>query len=133
MKKLSVCFIFLTLCSGAFAEIKAPEWSDFCPEEYLKVTRDDLGKNESYWFSRRIQFKTEMNACKTLEGRELKQCYDDVISQEEEKNSRWGSMSNAYGEALERGREKSEAYNSSFNPMSYGMTGLMNSIMQSMP
>ena len=131
MKKYIICFvIFSSFCLNALAEIKAPEWSDFCPEEYLKVKRDDLGKNESYWYARRIQFKSEMNACKDLEGRELKSCYDDVISKEEEKNSKWGSMSNAVGEALERGRENSQVYSQDYNPMMYGVTGLINSIQQ---
>ena len=131
MKKYAICLAILSIFSlNAFGEITAPEWSDFCPEEYLKAAKTDTDKNEAYWYSRRMQFKSELRACSVYQGKELKRCYDDIESKEEEKNAQWTPFANAYGEALERGREKSEAYNSSFNPMSYGVTGLMNSIRQ---
>lgn len=131
MKKYSIFLVIsLILSLTAFGEIKAPEWSDFCPEEYLKASNTNADKNEAYWYTRRAQFNNSLRACKVYQGRELKRCYDDIVSKEEEKNSKWSAMANPYGEALERGREKSEAYNSNFNPMSYGATGLMNAIQQ---
>ena len=132
MKQITIFFIFIFLLTGiSTAEgITEPKWSDFCPEEYLEASKADTDKNEAYWYGRRLQFKQSLSKCKIYEGRELKNCYNNLISEEESKNSKWGSFSNAYGESLERGREQSNSYNIN-SPMSYGFSGIINAIRES--
>jgi hypothetical protein len=80
------CFV-----SPAFAEIKPPEWSEFCPDKYLnaeyqKVSKWDYWFNfkkeeNNYWALRKMSFEKQLKYCDSEPS-----CYLLISQNEENKN-----------------------------------------------
>lgn len=96
MKKIVTILILFIFVSPVFAEIQPPQWSEFCPPQYLNaeyikdntlppivgflcacslvgipISAYDLNKKKSindnnYWVRRREAFNSRINRCKQL-------------------------------------------------------------------
>lgn len=91
MKKFVVLLSLLVFTSGmAFADIVlAPQWSEFCPVEYLNAQSSKWNKNNDYWYTRRNQFQESISRCNAYTGENLKSCYEQVKLSEQNKNKAW--------------------------------------------
>lgn len=90
MKKILFLASLILLGTSAFAEIiLAPEWSEFCPVEYLNAKQSKWSKNTDYWYNRRLQFETSVSRCNSYTGNDLKSCYEHIRTVEENKNKVW--------------------------------------------
>lgn len=91
MKKFTIILSLLVLASSsAFSEIiLAPEWSEFCPVEYINAQSSKWNKNNDYWNTRRSQFETSISRCNSYVGDDLKSCYEQVRISEQNKNKAW--------------------------------------------
>ena len=114
MKKTILIFTLLLFASAMAETIKAPEWKEFCPEEYLEAKQVKEDKDQSYWYWRRLQFETAVDKCEKSE--DINTCYNDIRRAEEKKSGKWIAPKNAYNEALERTRQKAGVYESPFLP-----------------
>lgn len=92
MKKFLFLALVILLATSAFAEvILAPEWSEFCPVEYLNAKPSKWSKDTDYWYNRRIQFENSISRCSSCTGNDLKSCYDQVRVVEQNKNKLWNT------------------------------------------
>lgn len=108
-------FLFLTLVillgSQVFAEIiLAPEWSEFCPVEYINAKQSKWSKNTDYWYTRRTQFEASISRCSSYTGDDLKSCYEHIRTVEENKNKVWNAR-------VEQQRIESEQTTEMYNRM----------------
>lgn len=69
--------------------ILTPQWSEFCPVEYINAQASKWNKNNNYWFIRRNQFEDAISRCHVYTGNDLKSCYNQVSVAEENKNKAW--------------------------------------------
>lgn len=92
MKKILFLTLLILLGTSAFAEvILAPEWSEFCPVEYLNAKQTKWSKDTDYWYNRRIQFEASLAKCNSYTGDDLKYCYNHIRTVEENKNKVWNT------------------------------------------
>ena len=109
MKKILLLSVLLVpLC--AFADriqstegFYEPEWKNFVPPAYVDVTAPKgLGKfndTAAYWYKRRVEFDTEIQKCREIEGNDLKvACYQKLKAKQYQKNSDY----NARLEAMDK-------------------------------
>ena len=128
MKKIFV-LLALILPLGVIANeivsldgLVEPEWKDFAPPAYADVEEPKgLGKlNEtvSYWYQRRVDFESSIEACRAMEDNDAKlSCYQEVKVKQYAKNSDY----NAKIEAQERaGLGPSEMYDKTNNMLPVG-------------
>lgn len=93
MKKLGIILGLLVITStSALAEfILTPQWSEFCPVEYINAQSSKWNKNNDYWYVRRTQFEDAISKCHVYTGNDLKSCYDQVRVAEQNKNKAWNA------------------------------------------
>lgn len=90
MKKFVVLSLLMLMGLSACAEfIMAPEWSEFCPVEYLSAKPSKFNKNTDYWYNRRTQFNEAVARCNSYTGNDLKSCYEHIRLSEQNKNKVW--------------------------------------------
>lgn len=90
MKKFFAFALVMTMGLPVFAELVfAPEWSEFCPVEYLNAKPSKFSKNTDYWYSRRTQFEASVARCSSYTGDDLKSCYQQIRISEQNKNKVW--------------------------------------------
>lgn len=128
MKKIFVLLALLLPLGVVANEIVSlegltePEWKDFAPPAYADVEEPKgLGKlNEtvSYWYQRRVDFESSIEACRAMEDNDAKlSCYQEVKVKQYAKNSDY----NAKIEAQERaGLGPSEMYDKTNNMLPVG-------------
>ncbi len=128
MKKLIIFSIFLFF-GVSYASQSVPQWSDFCPSEYLNASQVKNDKEQSYWYWRRLQFEQAMDDCDGYKGEALSFCYDKVRKAEDRKNSKSSVYSNPKYEAQERAREQSASYGN-FPPPYMGVASMIGSMFE---
>ncbi len=121
-------FVILSLPSSAYAA-SVPQWSDFCPEEYLNASQVKTDKEQSYWYWRRLQFEQAMDDCNGYTGEALTFCYEKVKKAEDRKNSKSSVYSNPKYEARERAREQVGAYGNFPQPY-IGVASMIGSMLE---
>ena len=90
MKKILFLTLLILLGTSAFAEvILAPEWSEFCPVEYINAKPSKWSKNTDYWYTRRMQFDSLISKCANYKENDLRSCYESVRTVEQNKNKVW--------------------------------------------
>lgn len=90
MKKFFVIALLVVMGLPVLAEfVSAPEWSEFCPVEYLNAKPSKWSKNTDYWYSRRTQFDAAVERCNSYTGNDLKACYEHIRVSEQNKNKVW--------------------------------------------
>lgn len=90
MKRLFSIISLLLIASSVSAEvILAPQWSEFCPVEYINAQSSKWNKNADYWYTRRNQFDSSISRCLSYMGEDLKECYAQVRTTELNKNKVW--------------------------------------------
>lgn len=90
MKRFLFFTLLILLGDIAFADIiLVPEWSEFCPVEYINAKQSKWSKNTDYWYTRRKQFETSISRCNSYYGNDLKTCYEQVREVEQNKNKVW--------------------------------------------
>lgn len=91
MKKyLLVLGLILTISGTVYAEvILPPQWSEFCPSEFLTAQSSTFSKDKTYWYNRRIQFEGSARQCAAYQGEDLKSCYAQIRQAEAAKNAQW--------------------------------------------
>lgn len=104
MKKIffTIIFSFISL-GGCFAEvILTPQWSEFCPPDYIDARANKgfwdsqkLGKYNDYWLERKNQFNEALKKCSDYKADELKSCYEQIKDAELNKNK-------VYNEKMEK-------------------------------
>lgn len=90
MKRFFSIIGLLLIASSVSAEvIFAPQWSEFCPVEYINAQSSKWNKNADYWYTRRNQFDSSISRCLSYMGEDLKECYAQVRTTELNKNKVW--------------------------------------------
>lgn len=111
MKKILVLTILLIAGSLAYADIiPTPEWSEFCPVEYINAKPSRWSKNTDYWYTRRTQFDASISRCSNYTGNDLRTCYEHIRTAEQNKNKVWQ-------ERLEQQRIENERSTEMYNRM----------------
>ena len=86
MKKI-ILALMLLIPLAVFAEedfgVNVPEWSDFAPKAFINIKEpkglQKLNANSKYWYQRRIEFETSLDACKSLETNDERfGCYESL-------------------------------------------------------
>ncbi|MBQ3641346.1 hypothetical protein II906_05420 [bacterium] len=83
MKKIlayGLLTIFILGCTANAKSYFAPEWSEFCPDQYLTI---DTTKNyklavKKYWQRRKIEFDKKVETCNKYEENERENCYEEI-------------------------------------------------------
>ena len=101
MKKVILLFVLFSISTTAIlAEvILAPQWSEFCPVSYMNAKASRLSTDSNYWYHRRMQFEEALSQCNPYQGEDLKSCYAQIRSAENNKNKYWKAKQAARKEA----------------------------------
>ncbi|MBS4759901.1 MAG: hypothetical protein KHX03_04305 [Clostridium sp.] len=87
---LVIPFVMLMLSTNVMAEVvMAPQWSEFCPPNYLSAKASKWNTNSDYWYNRRVQFENTISQCSSYKGADLKSCYSQIRESELNKNKAW--------------------------------------------
>lgn len=89
MKKylLTVFILGLTVGTVYSASVAAPQWSEFCPEQYVKAKSSRFNSENNYWYNRRVQFEESSALCNSFSSSERKNiCYARIRTAELNKN-----------------------------------------------
>ena len=87
MKKILISLLLFISSTAVFAEkdfgVNIPEWKDFAPTTFVDIKEPKgLGKfnpNAKYWYERKTEFETELNACRELEANDERfSCYEKL-------------------------------------------------------
>jgi len=90
MKRFLLVALLSLICSSVYAEvIMAPQWSEFCPVEYINAQSSKWNKNADYWYTRRTQIDSSISRCLSYMGEDLKECYAQIRTSELNKNKVW--------------------------------------------
>ena len=94
MKKVFILALFMCcfICSANAETILPPQWSEFCPKDYLSATVENssyLGASSErkYWANRRSEFENLLRICSTTDN--LEGCYNQVRQAEINKNENY--------------------------------------------
>lgn len=85
MKKFIIAALFVLLNLPILA-VEAPQWSEFCPSQYLNVQSATFNTDKNYWHNRRLQFENALENCKMKIGTERNYCYTELRDLENMKN-----------------------------------------------
>lgn len=85
MKKFLIASLFILLCLPSFA-VDIPQWSEFCPAQYLNVQSATFNTDKNYWHNRRLQFENSLEVCRQKIGTEREYCYSELRDVENLKN-----------------------------------------------
>ena len=86
MKKFLIASLFILLCLPSFA-VDIPQWSEFCPAQYLNVQSATFNTDKNYWHNRRLQFENSLEVCRQKIGTEREYCYSELRDVENLKKS----------------------------------------------
>lgn len=81
---LGISIIFLA-SNVAFA-VSKPQWSEFCPTNYINAKPSRFNDVSNYWYNRRVQFDESMAFCIPYSGESLNSCYSKIRNEELRKN-----------------------------------------------
>ncbi len=105
-KLLNVMLVTVLTVGIASAEvILAPQWSEICPKSYINAKQTRFDKDQNYWYERKLQFDESIAQCKTYQGEDLKECYQQVIESENRKTDRWNAYVDVYNEQARQEQE----------------------------
>ena len=99
MKKFFILLIVFAFCCPVFADVFVPQWSEFCPPQFVngqpkdhsvfsKIlinTRED-NKIYDYWVQRKIDFYNSLNNCNQYPPEQINQCYQQIRQSESNKS-----------------------------------------------
>lgn len=92
---LLVSLLYANVCAAE--NVFAPQWSEFCPKEYLNAksrggwTFFKPDTYDNYWHERKLQFEDNVSKCTAYSGNDLAACYQQVREAELIKNAAWNA------------------------------------------
>src|SRR5574344_1219265 len=101
MKIFKISFLLIIFLSimPTFATFIEPEWSDFCPSEYLNLeNKQYIIPEKNYWVQRRNDFENKKQMCRAQDNKDA--CFNELRQSELSKNNLYFSQKNL--EARER-------------------------------
>lgn len=118
MKRFLVALgLIMTISNSVYAEVfLTPQWSEFCPSEYLTAQSSKFSSSKTYWYNRKIQFDASLRQCGAYSGDDLKSCYDQVRQAEATKNIQWEAKVEKERQDLQT-LQQINATNSTFNTL----------------
>ena len=99
MKRVLIICSLILFFYGVIVNAKAyfaPEWSEFCPDQYATLDTNKTYKLaiKKYWQRRKIEFDKKVAQCQQYEDYERETCYEEIRKIE-------GNMTQTYLKAKE--------------------------------
>lgn len=82
-KVLLLTILSVVLAPMVWADVVvSPQWSEFCPSEYISSKSSRFNSTQNYWYNRRVQFEESLEQCNSYSGEHLKSCYSKIRAEE---------------------------------------------------